>query len=219
VAADIASPRAGRPPSTSAGRLEQIAFDLFTQHGFDETTLEDVAAAAGISKRTFFRYHRSKNDLVWGDFDVHLATFRDELTARDGEPMMQALRQAVVAFNRVEGEAVVQHRRRMRLILTVPTLQAHSTLRYAAWRKVVEEFAARRSGHPRGTLLPRLVGHLALATSVAAYEQWLAEPDAELEPLIDSAFAALATGFDAAAPASGAAASAPNGAVWHGLRP
>lgn len=193
---DVAAPRAGRPPSTSAGELEQVAFDLFLRHGFEETTLEDVAAAAGISKRTFFRYHRSKNDLVWGsDFDVHLARFRAELAAGAGLPMMQALRRAVVAFNRVEGDAVAQHRRRMSLILTVPALQAHSTLRYASWRACVEEFVAARSGVERGALTPRLVGHLALATSVAAYEQWLTEPDAELGPLIDRAFELLAEGF------------------------
>jgi mycofactocin system transcriptional regulator len=187
--------RPGRPPSTSSGRLEQIALDLFTRNGFDETTIEDVAAAAGIGRRTFFRYYASKNDLVWGDFERQLARFRVELAGLDALPMMDALRRAVVAFNRVDAVAVEQHRHRMQLILTVPALQAHSTLRYAAWRRVVEEFVARRTEVAVDGFVPRLVGHVALAASVAAYEQWLVDPGADLSALIDAAFAELPAGF------------------------
>ncbi len=187
--------RTGRPPSTSAGRLEEIALDLFTRNGFDETTIDDVAAAAGIGRRTFFRYYPSKNDLVWGDFERQLAQFRIVLAGLEALPMMDALRRAVVAFNRVDAAAAEQHRRRMRLILTVPTLQAHSTLRYAAWRRVVEDFVAVRTGTPVAAFVPRLVGYVALAASVAAYEQWLVDPGADLSELIDAAFAELPAGF------------------------
>lgn len=195
--ADARPARTGRPPSTSLGRLEEVALDLFRRNGFDATTIDDVAAAAGIGRRTFFRYYASKNDLVWGDFEGRLAEFRDRLAALAALPMMDALRRAVVAFNAVDEVAAEQHRNRMGLILGVPTLQAHSTLRYAAWRRVVEEFVAGRTGGPPDSLLPRLVGHVALATSVAAYEQWLAGSGsgAELARLIDAAFAELPLGF------------------------
>jgi hypothetical protein len=109
--------------------------------------------------------------------------------------MMDALRVSVVAFNRVDPSYQEQHRRRMRLILTVAALQAHSTLRYAAWRAVVEDFAVARTGEPPGTFLPRLLGHLALGASVAAYEQWLITAGADLAELIDTAFRDLARGF------------------------
>jgi TetR/AcrR family transcriptional regulator, regulator of mycofactocin system len=186
-----AGPRTGRPPRTSAARLADVALALFAANGFDETTIEDVAEAAGIGRRTFFRYFASKNDLVWGAFDDHLDRFRGMLRDRDRLPMTDALREAVVEFNRVpDGESAL-HRRRMRLILTVPALQAHSTLRYRAWRDAVEEFVVRRTGEPPGSFRPRLLGHLALAASVAAYEQWLAAPGADLGTLIDAAYREL----------------------------
>jgi mycofactocin system transcriptional regulator len=187
--------RTGRPPSTSVARLEEVALNLFTQAGFEETTIDEVAEAAGIGRRTFFRYYASKNDLVWGDFDGQLAAFRRQFAAYADLPMMDALRLAVVAFNRVDDSYLEQHRRRMRLILGVPALQAHATLRYASWRAVVEEFAVARTGEPAGSFVPRLLGHLALGASVAAYEQWLISPGAELSALIDAAFAELARSF------------------------
>jgi hypothetical protein len=76
-------------------------------------------------------------------------------------------------------------------ILHVPALQAHSTLRYAAWRRVVAEFAARRLGEPVDAFGPQLAGHLALAAAVAAYERWLADDRHDLSTLLREAFAVL----------------------------
>ena len=70
------------------------------------------------------------------------------------------------------------HRQRMALILHVPALQAHSTLRYAAWRDGVARFAAAGSDVPVDALQPQLVAHVALAAAVAAYEQWLRDEQA-----------------------------------------
>jgi TetR/AcrR family transcriptional regulator, regulator of mycofactocin system len=187
--------RTGRPPATTPERLAEIALDLFVANGFDETTVDDVAAAAGIARRTFFAYYPSKNDLVWGDFDAHLARLRAELDRLDDRPMMQALREAVVKFNHVDPGYLDRHRNRMRLILTVAALQAHATLRHAAWRRVIQEFAAARTGIAADAFLPRLLGHVALAASTAAYEQWLADPATDLSDLIDAAFVELPRGF------------------------
>ena len=181
---------------TSRAELERRALELFTARGFDATTVDDVAAAAGIGRRTFFRYFASKNDAVWGDFDHGLADLRAQLAGADPQqPLLEALREAVLAFNRFDPAEVPWHRERMALILTVTALQAHSTLRYAAWREVVADFAARRLGEPSHALLPQLVAHLCLGAALTAYEQWLADPGAELEPLLDQALAGLAGGW------------------------
>jgi mycofactocin system transcriptional regulator len=182
--------RLGRPPVTSRAELEQVALDLFLRNGFVETTLDDIAAAAGIARRTFFGYFSSKNDVVWGDFDALLRGMEGWLADDGGDdvPLLDALTEAVVRFNDLPPEAVPAHRQRMALILHVPALQAHSTLRYAAWRGVVARFAARRLGQPVDDPLPQLIGHLALGSAVAAYEQWLADEMSDLAPILTEAF-------------------------------
>ena len=188
--------RMGRPPATSHGELERIGLELFTRNGFEETTIDDIAAAAGISRRTFFRYYTSKNDLVWGDFDTELAGLRAGLAATPPDvTMMTALREAVVAFNRVDAEQAPVHRRRMALILGVPALMAHSTLRFAGWRKVIAEFVALRIARPPDELLPQVVAHTALGCAIAAYSEWLQHEDADLDALLDEAIRELSAGF------------------------
>ena len=185
--------RVGRRPATSRVELERVALELFAANGFDATTVDDIAAAAGIGRRTFFRYHASKNDAVWGDFDYQLEKLRSRLRAIPADtPVMDALRQAVVDFNRLPENERPWHRRRMGLILRVPALQAHSTLRYADWRAVIAEFVAARSGLPQTALLPQLAAYTALGAALAAYEQWLADPDSDLTDLIEIAMESLA---------------------------
>ncbi|MEV5652037.1 mycofactocin system transcriptional regulator [Nocardia sp. NPDC052254] len=199
TAEKVAGPRvrAGRKPSTSAAELERAAFDLFEKRGFDDTTVEDIAAAVGVSKRTFFRYFESKNDVVWGNFTEQLQAMRD-LFARcaPDQPVADAIRTVVVAFNDYDPDEVPWHRKRMELILKVPTLQAHSTLRYQEWRNVVAEFTARRMGSQTRDLLPQVVGHCALGVAIAGYEHWLDHPDEQLTDILDRALQHWGSGFD-----------------------
>ena len=87
----------------------------------------------------------------------------------------------------------------MRLILDTPALQAHSTLRYAAWRRVVAEYAGRRLGMPADGLVPRAIGHASLGVALAAYERWL-DGAGELRTLLDEVFRSLESGLDPTMP-------------------
>ncbi|WP_433684222.1 mycofactocin system transcriptional regulator [Nocardia sp. CA-119907] len=188
--------RRGRRPSTSAIELEHAAFELFERNGFDATTVEDIAGAVGITKRTFFRYFESKNDVVWGDFSEQLRVMRDRFAGCPADqPIMDAVRTVVVDFNRFDAAELPRHRQRMRLILTVPALQAHSTLRYREWRDVVAEFAAARLGVSPQDLMPQALGYSALGVAIAAYDTWLAIPDTDLPATLDRALRGLASGF------------------------
>ncbi len=176
-----------------------MAFDLFDQQGFEHTTVDDVASAAGISRRTFFRYFESKNEIPWGDFDGELARMRQRLAATPPQAqLMDAIRAAIVDFNRMPAEQIPAHRRRMTFILGVPALQAHSTLRFAAWRQVIADFVAQRTGQRPDALLPRTIAHAMLGVAVAAYEQWLASPGDDLCELLDSAVRELGSAFGVA---------------------
>lgn len=191
--------RPGRRRSTSPYELEKVAFELFGSKGFEATTVDEIAAAAGIGRRTFFRYFESKNDVVWGSFSDHLGYMRARFAECPADqPLMDAVRTVVVDFNRFDPGEVPWHRRRMELILRVPALQAHSTLRYAEWRAVVAEFVATRLGLDTDTLVPQALAYAALGVALAAYEHWLITPDSDLTRILDTAFRNLASGFSLA---------------------
>lgn len=182
---DAQPARVGRPQATTHEAIETAAFELFNTQGFEETTLEDIAATVGVGRRTLFRYFPSKNDIPWGRFDEGLARLRLQLASTPNDvPVLDAVHQAVLEFNRLEPDAVTQHRQRMTLILTTPALQAHSALRYAQWREVIARFAATRWRGDPDDFYPRTIGHVSLALSLSAYEQWLKDPDASLIELL-----------------------------------
>ena len=110
-------------------------------------------------------------------------------------PLMDAVRLALIDFNRVAPAQIPLHRRRMELILRVPTLFAHSTLRFTAWREVVAEFVAERTASQPGDLAPQTIAHAVLGVSVAAYEHWLDDPGSDLGALLDDAMRQLGSAF------------------------
>ena len=185
-------PAAGRPEATSHAAIEQAAFRLFAEHGFEGTTLGDIAAAVGVSRRTLFRYFESKNDIPWGRFDQTLERFREILRELPQDlPVHEVVQRGVLAFNEFDPDADPSHRERMRLILESPTLQAHSVLRYAEWRGVIADYVAERRGlRPEG-LLPRTAGGVALTLAISAYEAWLDDPGSDLGALLDESMACL----------------------------
>ncbi len=146
-----------RPPAGTSCR--EIALRLFADHGFENTTIEQIAAEAGVSERTFFRYFTRKASVLWADFDTEVATIRAALAVvSDDVPMMDAIRGAVVAANHYHAEDVPEMRRRMSLIATEPGLSFGAAEHYAAWERAVSEFAARRLGQPAESLYPLAIG-------------------------------------------------------------
>jgi mycofactocin system transcriptional regulator len=190
------SPRRGRPRGTSARTLELIALRLFTEKGFHETTVDEIAATAGVSRRTFFRYFEAKAQVLWSEFDREVDTIRATLAETpDGLPVMDAVRRAVIAANHYHAEDVPELRMRMHLISTVPELAASATIHYDAWERAVAEFVARRCGQPADSLHALAAGRATLAACRAAYERWSARADADLTVYLDAALRALAAGF------------------------
>jgi TetR/AcrR family transcriptional regulator, regulator of mycofactocin system len=188
--------RRGRPRGTSARELELIALRLFTERGFDETTVDQIAAAARVSRRTFFRYYVSKSDVLWNEFDNEVETIRRLLAEMPDElPVMEAVRRAVVAANHYRAEDVPELRMRMNLLNSVPELFARAAIHYDARERAVSDFVARRSGQPADSLYPLAVGRAVLAACRAGYDRWAARADADLPVYLDAAIRALAAGF------------------------
>ncbi|GAA2026737.1 mycofactocin system transcriptional regulator [Agromyces tropicus] len=188
--------RRGRAQVTDRGELGRIGLDLMIERGFDAVSVEDIASAAGIARRTYFSYFSSKSEVVWGDFDGLLARFRADLDGTDtATSAIESIREAVRRFNRIPDAEIVRHRRRMRMIIETPQLVAHSAVRYADWRAVIVDYLARRERVARSSVVPVAVSWACLGVSMAAYEQWVAEPDADLATLIDEAFRGLRDAF------------------------
>jgi len=195
-AAEHNGARRGRPPSTSRRELQLIALRLFAERGFDDTTIEQIAAEAGVSERTFFRYFATKASVLWSEFETEVETIRSSLAAApDDLPMMVAIRGAVVAANHYHADDVPEMRMRMHLIASVPALSFGAAEHYDAWERAISEFAGRRLGQPADSLYALAVGRAALAACRAAYDRWSARADADLTIYLDAALSALAAGF------------------------
>jgi mycofactocin system transcriptional regulator len=177
---------------TTVAAIEKAALEVIAVQGFDATTVEDIAAAAGISRRTFFRYFASKNDIPFGDYSALLEGLKAWLAAEPTDrPILEVIADAVMRFNRVHSDGEIAHRERMRLIMHTPSLRANAALRQDEWVDVLARYAAQRLGTESGALDARLVAHLALGASNAAYEQWLADDRADLVDLVQRAFASI----------------------------
>lgn len=194
-------PRLGRRRSTTRGHIADVAIDLFTAHGFDAINVDDVAQAAGIARRTVFRYYASKNAIPWGDFDIHLDHLQDLLDEVEPTvPLRAALREALLAFNTFTAAEAAQHRERMRVILETTELQAYSMTMYAGWRDVIAGFVAQRSGDSAADLRPQTVAWTMLGVALSGYEHWLVDESVALSDALGEAFDVVGSGFDALDP-------------------
>lgn len=183
-----------RPFASSRAAVEKVALELFAESSFDDTPVEDIAAAAGISRRTFFRYFPTKSDVLFGEFEVLLEDLDDWFEqAPDDEPMFAVIADATMRFNRIHTDGLVAHRERMKLILQTPALRANGVLRQAEWVDVIARFAARRMGVSEASLEAQLAAQLSIGAANAAYDRWLNDEDSDLTELVDRAFAMIGT--------------------------
>ena len=185
----VAESRAGRRRSTTRQEIADVAIELFAQRGFDEVSVDDVAEAAGIARRTLFRYYPSKNAIPWGEFDAHLHHLRSLLGSVDASvPTEQALRDALLSFNTFDASELPRHRLRMQVILRTTELQAYSLTMYAGWREVIAEFVAARRRAKPDDLVPQTVAWAMLGVALSAYEHWLADESVSLTRALGDAF-------------------------------
>jgi TetR/AcrR family transcriptional regulator, regulator of mycofactocin system len=189
--------RVGRRRSTTPHHITDVAIDLFAERGFAEVSVDDVAQAAGIARRTLFRYYASKSAIPWGDFDTHLAHLRDLLdTVDERVPLGEALRAALLAFNTFDESETARHRQRMRVILKTEELQAYSMTMYAGWREVIAGFVAGRLGVKATDLVPQTVAWTMLGLALGAYEHWLGDESVPLPTALGNAFDVVGAGLN-----------------------
>ncbi|MEU1072680.1 MULTISPECIES: TetR family transcriptional regulator [unclassified Streptomyces] len=180
--------------------LSEAALQLLALKGFDAVTIDEIAAAAGVSKRTFFRYFASKEDVVV-QFLADLGTgMRTTLASRPPEERPSvALRHAVWVSMAACADHSDRALRVVQLILRTPALRARFLERQDQWREDLAGELARRLGlDPDTALYPRLAAGMALTAFDTVLQRWSGSDGSE-DPaeLTNRAFATIAPALDA----------------------
>jgi AcrR family transcriptional regulator len=178
-------------------RLEDVAVELFERDGFDKTTIEQIAAAAGLAPRTFFSYFASKDDLVLADYADRLQRILDELELRPlDEPPWESLRVAFAAVAADYQANAERIRRRFVIMAATPSVFARNLQLQAGWEQALGERLTTRLGAATDDPAPHLLAATALAVMRASLQQWLtARRAAPLPTLVQQAFDRLAAGL------------------------
>ncbi|MFK0206303.1 TetR family transcriptional regulator [Agrobacterium sp. NPDC090283] len=169
------------------------ALALFDQKGFDGVTVDDIAAASGISRRSFFRYFPTKEDVVVGSHAAFGPRVTEALIVRpQDEGVWLSLRRAFdVLADNVERDPDTAART-MRVVNSTASLRAHSLEKHIAWGEdLAPEVARRLGGGARHRLEADTLVHAAFACLDVALAHFSREPDGPIHDLLDAAFAAV----------------------------
>jgi AcrR family transcriptional regulator len=171
-----------------------IAFDLFAEKGFEETTAGEAADAAGISRASFFRLFSSKEEAVFAQQEATGEVIAAALAARPPEEdHWSALRSAFMASIDRYLEDPDRSLARARLILENPSLRARRLEVHANWSAEICEALAARTGGRADSMPIEGVVAASLGAFDAATTHWGASGGGDLVALIDESFEAVAT--------------------------
>jgi AcrR family transcriptional regulator len=178
-------------------RLEDVAIELFERDGFEKTTIEQIAGAAGIAPRTFFSYFATKDDLVLADYTDRLDRILHELDQRPAEePAWEALRASFAAVADDYAAEADRLRRRFTIMAANPSVFARSLQLQAGWEQALTERLAARAGLGGDDPSPRLLAATALAVMRASLQHWLTSSrPTPLPDLVQAAFDKLSRGL------------------------
>jgi len=171
--------------------LSAAALKLLAYQGFEETTIDQIVAAAGVSRRTFFRYFRSKEDVII-EFLAEVGEMaRAHLAARPaGEEPAVALKNAFSVFVEETAQHEEKSLRLAKLTLDTPALRARYLDRQGDWQAALTEELGRRTGvDPATDMRPALAAGVALTAFTTALSTW-ARGDGRVSfaDLLDRAF-------------------------------
>ncbi|WP_345619098.1 TetR family transcriptional regulator [Streptomyces ziwulingensis] len=170
--------------------LLRAALRLFTERGYEETTVDDIAAAVGVSQRTFFRYFASKEEVASCASRLAESHFVEAVRARPpGEAPLDALRRALMQSWDGIGEAIGQllplevHLRFYQVIESTPALLAAHLRRATELEEEIARIVAAREGLDPADPRPRVVVAVFGAVMRVTERIWSANADADLAAL------------------------------------
>lgn len=171
------------------GRLEQAALALYTERGFDNTTVAEIAQRAGVTERTFFRHFADKREALFDGEDAFRAALADGvLAAPQGATPMEAM---LWAFRSVE-QTLEANRPltapRQAVIAQTPALQERVLTKTAGLIDAISQALSRRGVEPGLATLAAQVGMAAFAYATRA---WFHDPQPGLDAHLTRAFEEL----------------------------
>ena len=171
--------------------LTRVGLQLFLQQGFANTTIDQVVAPLGISKRTFFRYFDTKEDLVFEWQKEMAPALVEGLHSRPGhEPPFTAVSQTLFSLAARTNENPDLAFALMRLLKETPSLAGREMERRTVWEQALTAALIEREGHaamPR--LKARIIVGMAMTAWIAALDEWYIDGGkAELRTLLEKAF-------------------------------
>jgi len=183
-----------RKKAATKQSIQHHALRLFIEKGYDATTVEEIAAAAGVSHMTFFRYFPRKEEVV--EYDEYDPLIEDLIVARppDEPPLVavqQAIRSGLEQILLADREALLT---RTRLILHNPVLRSRNLVAQDATRDLLARALARRAGLAKPDLAATVQASAVLAVIGPAMTAWAEGDVDDLIAVVDDAFAALAAG-------------------------
>jgi len=155
------------------GRLRQAAFELYGEHGFDRTTVAQIAERAGLTERTFYRHFADKREVVFSG-EVHRVLVSTLADAPAAMTAMEAVRAALDAAGAVLGKRRDMTRRRPAVIAANPSLQQGEQVKYAT---LAADMAEALRGRGVEALSARLAADAGVAVFRAAFERWVDEDE------------------------------------------
>jgi len=171
-------------------RIAAVALERFDADGFENVTVEQVAAAVGISARSFHRYFPAKEDAVIGDPARHREALADAFRARAGtEPAWSALREAFAEMlERGSTDDPETGRRSVRVMTSTASLRARNLEKHQAWADVLTPLVAEHLRGPGTDLRARVLVQAALGCFDVAITTWATGDDADAAGILRRAF-------------------------------
>lgn len=126
------------PPPTR-GAVVAAALELFATQGFEATSVEQIAQAAGVSRSTFFRQFGGKDDVVFTDHDELLARLREQLSAPNENPWAAVCTASVDVFRHFAADPEMA-RRRYGVVRRVPALREREIVTVFQYERLFDEY-------------------------------------------------------------------------------
>lgn len=175
--------------------IVETALAMFLTDGFEETPIDRIVEAVGVSRRTFFRYFGTKEDIVLGDLISRGRVIADELAARPvGESPWEALRAALHASRETTVPDMDAALALGKMLFDTPSLRARLMEKRLRWQEMFVPLLAARMDGPadRARLRATAIAAAALSCLDTASEAWIeSDGDGDLAELYDEAVAAV----------------------------